>query len=122
MKKILLILLTSLSIVTCALSVTVTLLWDRNVDSGVTGYHIQQGIQVGVYTNIIDVGNNVSLTVTNLVPGTTYHFVGSAYTIGGLEGPNSVEAITNIPPLINPTNTRPGAVKDFTLMKVEHIY
>ena len=49
------------------------------------------------YTNIVDVGNVISATITNLITGVPYYFAATAYDIYGLESDFSEEISTVIP-------------------------
>ncbi len=63
-----------------AQAATLTLQWDRNSEPDVQGYIIRYGTQSGVYTVEVNVGNQISHTLT-LQPTTTttYFFVVQAY-------------------------------------------
>jgi len=58
---------------------TITLSWDPSPSPEVVGYRLYYGQQSGNYTNQIDVGNRRSTDVANLIDGTTYYFVVTAY-------------------------------------------
>jgi len=72
--------------------------WDPSPDSTVTGYIFHYGGTTRNYTNVTDVGNSLSITVTNMVIGSTYHFAATAYNHIGLESVFSDELIYTIPP------------------------
>jgi len=76
----------------------VTLAWTPTGDPSVVGYRVYQGVASQTYTNMIDVGNATSVTVSNLVGGTTYYFAVTSYTSAGVESPFSGE-ITYTPGL-----------------------
>jgi hypothetical protein len=85
----------------------VTLAWDPSPDSSVAGYRLYDGVTSGTYTNVIDVGNATSATVTNLVRGVTYFFAVRAYDTNGQESVLSDEVSYTVPWLTNgpPTQT-----------------
>lgn len=47
---------------------TVTLAWDKSLDTNVTGYRVYQGGVSKTYTNLTDVGNKTNLTVVLIPP------------------------------------------------------
>ena len=89
----------------------VTLAWNPGSDPIVAGFNIYYGRASGVYTNKISVGTATSLTISNLIPGTTYYFAASTYSAAGAESALSGEVsyIVPAPPpgvqlLVTPTN------------------
>lgn len=86
---------------------SVTLAWDASPTAGVAGYHIYYGIASRFYTNQLDSGTNLTLTVSNLVRGNTYFFAATAYSPTGLESDFSNEATATLPlPPQPPVNFR----------------
>jgi hypothetical protein len=88
---------------------SVSLAWGPSVDPSVVGYNIYDGVASQTYTNKISAGNVTSVTISNLVEGTTYYFVVTAYNAVGLESPPSNEvsyfvplSVVNQPPTLNP--------------------
>ncbi len=75
----------------------VTLAWDPNTQTDVTGYKIYWGTSSGNYTNSVDVGNVTTYTVTGLNSGTTYYFVATCYTGSGTESGYSNQVFTTTP-------------------------
>src|SRR6516165_5355750 len=67
-----------------AFAANLTLAWDPSTDPTVVGYDVYYGGASGVYTNMIDVGTNTTVTISNLVPGATYYFAATTYTARGL--------------------------------------
>ena len=65
---------------TVAQAATASLQWDPSQDPTVTGYVVSWGVQSGVYTSSIDVGNHVAATVQGLTNGTIYYIAVQAYT------------------------------------------
>lgn len=86
---ILIALLGSLSLAHAASSVT--LAWDPNPESDIAGYRVHYGTMSGNYTQMLDVGNNTTATVSNLSSASTYFFVVTAYNTSGLESLPSSE-------------------------------
>jgi hypothetical protein len=77
-------------------SSTVTLAWSANIPTSdpatnTTGYKLYIGLASGNYTQSIDVGNKTTATVSNLISGTTYYSVITAYNSAGLESLDSNE-------------------------------
>ena len=56
-----------------------------------SGYRIYYGTSPGVYGTVIDVGNLITSTVTNLAGGSLYYFVVTAYDLSGNESQFSYE-------------------------------
>jgi len=77
---------------------SVTLAWSPTTDPNVVGYRVYQGVASQSYTNMIDVGNATTITISNLVAGTTYYFAVTSYTADDLESAFSGE-ITYTPGL-----------------------
>lgn len=96
-----------------------TLAWDASVSPEVVGYFLYTGNASRVYNNTRDVGNVLSVAVTNLAYGTTYWFTVTAYDAYGVESPYSNEVsyspvqktnrMVQIQPLTGPTLTGPWA-------------
>lgn len=85
----------------------VTLAWDANPETGVTGYQLSYGTSPGVYPNAIDPGTNTTASVPGLTEGTTYYFVVSAINQAGLLSPRSSEISYQVP--VIPANNAPVA-------------
>ena len=94
---------------------TVTLAWDASTDPMVTGYNIYSGTVSHSYTNLVNAGIATSVTISNLVPGTTYYFAATTYTLSGLESDYSLETAYTVPVSTNSGTILPptlDAVKD----------
>ncbi len=76
---------------------SVTLAWNSSTTPDIAGYRIYVGGVSQNYTNVVDVGNTNSATVTGLVPGATYFFAATAYDSLGLESPFSGEIMYVVP-------------------------
>jgi hypothetical protein len=61
---------------------SVTVAWDRNPESNVTGYVLLYGTQPGVYTERVNVGSRTECTLL-AIPQGTYYFSVQAYTADG---------------------------------------
>ena len=79
-------------------AVQAVLAWDPNADSNLAGYKLYYGTAPGVYDRIIDAGNRTNVTVTELVSGSVYFFVVTAYNNLGTEGDPSAEISYLAPP------------------------
>jgi Bacterial Ig domain/Fibronectin type III domain len=95
---------------------SVTLAWDPSPDSAIAGYRLYEGVASQTYSNVIDVGNATTVTVSNLVSGVTYFFAVSAYDTNGQESELSAEVsytvsgpLNNVP-TIALTSPADGAV------------
>jgi hypothetical protein len=76
-----------------ALPVQATLEWDPNDEPDLAGYKIHWGLASGSYTNVVDVGNQTSYTLTGLTAGTTYYISATAYNTSGMQSIYSNEVI-----------------------------
>jgi fibronectin type III domain protein len=81
---------------------SVQLAWDSNAPTGdantnTVGYRLHIGTASGNYSQVIDVGSATTATVSNLISGSSYYFVVTAYNAAGVEGPNSNEASYSAP-------------------------
>jgi len=92
-----------------ALAGNVTLGWNSNTNPVVAGYDVYFWIQGDVSTNKITVGDDTSVTLSNLVTGTTYLFAAATYDSSGLESPLSDGVSYTVPanvlnqlPTLNP--------------------
>jgi hypothetical protein len=88
---------------------SVVLAWDASTNSNVVGYNLYYGAASGDYTNLAQVANVTTATVSNLVPATTYYFAATAVDSAGVESRFSNEvsyfvpaAIVYPPPTLNP--------------------
>jgi hypothetical protein len=73
---------------------SVTLTWNADLptsDPGTntTGYRLHAGIVSGVYTQTTDVGNTTTAKASNLISGTMYYNVVTAYNSAGIDSPPS---------------------------------
>ena len=69
----------------CHIDVTVT--WDTNTESDLSGYRVFYGTSSRNYLNSISVGRVTSATINGLTVGTTYYFAVKAVdTSGNLSG------------------------------------
>ena len=75
----------------------VTLAWDASASSTVAGYRLYYGMSSRTYTDVLEVGNLTSGTVSNLAPANTYYFAVTAYDVAGLESDFSGEISYEVP-------------------------
>jgi hypothetical protein len=75
----------------------VTLVWDQNAESDLSGYKLHYGPSSGNYTASVDVGNLTSYTLTGLARNSTYYIAATAYNTAGMESgySNEVAFATN---------------------------
>lgn len=104
----------------------VGLTWNSNTESDLAGYKLYHGKTSGVYDNHIDVGNETSYTIKNLIEGQKYYFALTAYDTFNNESDYSAEAeytVPNIPPLpptginiviISATNGSPDSINVYS--------
>jgi hypothetical protein len=88
----------------------ITLAWNANPEPTVAGYVIGYGIQSGIYTTLVDVGNVTTFTLD--LPGTQYYLAVRAYNTSGASSVFSAEvADSSLIVLANPgdQNNRAGA-------------
>ena len=76
---------------------SLSLAWDPSSDPTVVGYRVYQGGASQVYTNVIDVGHQTSMTISNLVTGATYFFAVTAYDATGSESAFSGQIVYTVP-------------------------
>jgi hypothetical protein len=97
----------------------VTLAWNASPAPNVAGYNIYQWITGGTSTNKNSVGKATSLTLSNLVLGTTYYFVATTYDAVGVESLFSGEVSYQVPmniPIVNRSPTL-NAINNLTINK-----
>lgn len=97
-----------------ATTASVTLAWNPSTDPTIAGYNIYYGGASYTYTNKISVGNATSVTISGLVPGTTYYFAATTYSASGLESAFSGELAYLIPLIVNQPPTL-NAINDLTI-------
>ncbi len=97
-----------------ASAANVSLAWDPSTDPSVTGYNLYYGGGSRNYTNIVDARKSNTVSVSNLVVGSTYYFAATAYNAAGLESDYSVEVAYAVPSGTNsnaaPTLAQPADV------------
>ncbi|HEX9427987.1 MAG TPA: fibronectin type III domain-containing protein, partial [Candidatus Polarisedimenticolia bacterium] len=84
------------------------LAWDANTEPDLAGYRIRYGTAPGTRTQMVDVGNFTSYTVTGLTAGTTYYFAVHAYDLSGNESLPSSE-VSGTPVALSPILTLSAA-------------
>jgi len=88
-----------------SLAAEVTLAWDPDPSPNIAGYHVHAGTSSGVYTQILEEGKTTSTVISNLVDGTTYFFVVTAYNTSGAESAPSNQVSYNSTSTSSPTPT-----------------
>jgi hypothetical protein len=69
----------------------VSLAWDANTEPDLGGYKLYYGTAAQAYSQMINVGKNTQVTVSNLSQGVTYFFAVTAYNLQGAESEYSNE-------------------------------
>ncbi len=75
----------------------VSIKWTHNTESDLAGYKVYFGNATRVYQTTIDVGNNPTIEVIDLVEGDTYYFAATAYDTSGNESDYSTELVYTVP-------------------------
>jgi hypothetical protein len=77
---------------------SVTLAWDPSPGTNViANYNVYYGIASATYTNVVAAGTNTTVSISNLVNGTTYYFASTAVDTSGLESDYSSEVVWQSP-------------------------
>jgi hypothetical protein len=87
-------------------SQSVSFRWSANTEPDVVGYRVHYGVASRTYTQILDVGNSTTATITNLLPGTTYYFALTAYNTLGLQSVYTGELVYSVPMVLAPLQIR----------------
>jgi hypothetical protein len=82
---------------TTARAANVTLAWSASTNSNIAGYIVYYGEASQTYTSSVNVGSNLSETISALTPGLTYYFSALAYDTNGDDSGFSNEATNTIP-------------------------
>lgn len=96
-----------LETITSGLSDSISLTWSGSSTAGVTGYEIQYGLTAGSLTNVKEVGNVNSATISGLTAGQTWHVAVVAVSSGRRSSPEAAtitaqtDTAINIVPLFN---------------------
>jgi hypothetical protein len=65
--------------------------WDLSWEPGIAGYRVHYGTKSADYSDIVDVGYEITAELPNLTPGVTYYSAVTAYNEFGLESEYSNE-------------------------------
>jgi hypothetical protein len=100
----LLTILVSLLIVSNTSAADVTLTWNKNSETHISGYKLYYGTSTRNYSKVLDAGNLTTYTITNLNQGTQYFIAATAYDAHGNESGYSSEIsytspLENLPPV-----------------------
>ena len=73
------------------------LAWNPDTDPTEVGFRLYYGTSSGQYSQVEDVGNATTATISGLSAGVTYYFVVTAYNSSGLESLPSSEVSFTVP-------------------------
>jgi VCBS repeat-containing protein len=90
-----------------ARAAAVTMAWNANPETDITGYQLSYGTSPGVHPSVVNPGTNTTASVPGLTAGMTYYFVVSATNQAGLQSPLSSEISYQVPAA--PVNHAPVA-------------
>jgi hypothetical protein len=76
---------------------SVTLAWDPNSESNVSGYKVHYGLNSQTYPVVVHSGNVTSQVINGLQEGVTYYFAVTAYNMAGVESDFSGEIAYAVP-------------------------
>lgn len=71
----------------------VSFAWNANPEPDVAGYKLHLGDASGTYNQVVDVGNDLAISIDTLQSDTTYFCAVTAYNSAGLESPYSQEVV-----------------------------
>jgi len=77
---------------------TLQLAWNPETGTTAVGYKVHYGTASKTYNTVVDVGTNISATITNCKAGGNYYFAVAAYNSAKVEGPLSTEVMTTAVP------------------------
>jgi hypothetical protein len=87
----------------------VTLAWDPNPESDISGYRLYYGLSSGSYFTNVFVGNVTNYTVLELAEGVTYYFAVTAINTANLESDPSNDVLYSVQQ--TPPNQAPAFAK-----------
>jgi fibronectin type III domain protein len=81
---------------------SITLAWNADVPTSdpvtnTVGYKLYIGLASGIYTQSTSLGNTTEVILSNLISGTTYYYVVTAYNSAGVESSPSNEVSYSVP-------------------------
>ena len=97
-------LMANLSLTTVSAQISVDVSWDANTEFEVVGYRVFLGQTSGVYDEVFDVGNSLSINLLNLDSTTTYFVAVAAYDSFLNESPLSEEISFTTPAESGPSS------------------
>jgi Fibronectin type III domain. len=104
---------------------SITLGWIPSLSPQAAGYAVYYGTHSGSYRSRIDVGTNISLTVTNLSSWPTYYFAVATYDTNEFESILSEEvsySAASAPPVFGAITVSDGQVKITWRANLRHAY
>ena len=102
-------------------SAQATLSWNPNSESDLAGYKVYYGNSSGSYSFNVNVGNQTSYTVSNLVEGEIYFFAATAYDFSGNESGYSNEVSYDVPITSLSGDTTPPAITSVSANSSEQV-
>ncbi len=101
-------------------SAQATLSWNPNSESNLAGYKVYYGNSSGSYSSSIDVRNQTSYTISNLVEGEIYFFAATAYDFSGNESGYSNEVSYDVP-ITSVPDTTPPVITSVSIGSAEQV-
>jgi hypothetical protein len=75
-----------------------TLAWDSSPGTNLAAnYNVYYGVASATYTNVVAAGINTTVSISNLVAGSTYYFAATAVDTFGMESDYSSEGVWQCP-------------------------
>lgn len=93
---------------------SLTVAWDASTDPTVVGYTIYYGTNSQAYSTQLDVGTNLSVTISNLNPGLTYYIAVGDYNSQGLQSAPSSPITYLVPGYLLVSTTNSGGLKNIS--------
>jgi hypothetical protein len=76
---------------------SVRLAWDPSPGTNtIANYNVYYGVASATHTNVVGAGTNTTVSISNLINGTTYYFAATAVDTFGLESDYSTEVSARI--------------------------
>jgi Fibronectin type III domain len=94
---------------------SIILAWTPSLSPNTAGYDIYYGVTNGIYTQMVNVGNVTTATLSSLTGGTTYYFAVTAYNLFGVQSVLSNQASYALPATLTGLQIRAAPAGMFTL-------